>query len=112
EIYFAKDCKSIQGNIARSTVYQELGLDDNWDIVSTEFDGSSVYIISEGEGDVHQNINIMVQDAPFEEAAFMTIERFNERDDERSIKENYDDQNSHHAFMFHPGQPTKIAGMV
>ncbi|GKC72222.1 hypothetical protein Tco_1118105, partial [Tanacetum coccineum] len=39
-------CK--QGNIARSTVYQ-LDLDDNWDIVSADFDDSSVYSISEGE---------------------------------------------------------------
>nr|GEY41883.1 ORFIII-like polyprotein [Tanacetum cinerariifolium] len=102
--------KSKQGNIARSAVYQELNLDDNWDIISADFDDSSVYSISEGEGDVHQNISVMVQDTLFEEAAFMTIEDLS--DDERSIKENYDDQNSHHAFMFYPGQPIKIADMV
>ncbi|GKC26651.1 Orf y [Tanacetum coccineum] len=109
EGHFAKDCRSKQGNIARSAVYQELDLDDNWDIVSADFDDSSVYSISEGEGDVHQNISIMVQDTPFEEAAFMAIEGINESDDEQSIEEDY---YSHHAFMFHPGPPTKIADMV
>ncbi|GJX12490.1 hypothetical protein Tco_0204248 [Tanacetum coccineum] len=47
EGHFAKDCKSKQGNIARSIVYQELDLDDNWDIISADFDDSSVYSISE-----------------------------------------------------------------
>ncbi|GJV23226.1 Orf y [Tanacetum coccineum] len=112
EGHFAKDCRSKQGNIARSTVYQELDLDDNWDIVSADFDDSSVYSISEGEGDIYQNISIMVQDTPLEEAAFMETEEINESDDEQSIEEDYDDQNSHHAFMFHPGPPTKIADMV
>nr|GFC17621.1 hypothetical protein [Tanacetum cinerariifolium] len=65
-----------------SAVYQELDLDDNWDIVSADFDDSSVYNISEGE---------------------------EESDDEQDIEEDYD---SHHAFMFHPGPPTKIADMV
>ncbi|GJR99255.1 hypothetical protein Tco_0315764 [Tanacetum coccineum] len=51
--------KSKQRNIVRLAVYQELDLDDNWDIVSADFDDSSVYSISEGEGDVHQNISIM-----------------------------------------------------
>ncbi|GJV73451.1 Orf y [Tanacetum coccineum] len=41
EGHFAKDCRSKQGNIARSAVYQELDLDDNWDIVSADFDDSS-----------------------------------------------------------------------
>ncbi|GKD73936.1 Orf y [Tanacetum coccineum] len=109
EGHFAKDCGSKQGNIARLVVYQELDLDDNWDIVLADFDDSSVYSISEGEGDVHQNICIMVQDTPFEKAAFMAIEGINESDDEQSIKEDY---YSHHAFMFHPGPPTKIAYMV
>ncbi|GJQ91621.1 Orf y [Tanacetum coccineum] len=49
EGHFAKDCISKQGNITRSAVYQELDLDDNWDIVSADFDDSSVYSISEGE---------------------------------------------------------------
>ncbi|GJZ41541.1 Orf y [Tanacetum coccineum] len=49
EGHFAKDCRSKQGNIARSAVYQELDLDDNWDIVLADFDDSSVYSISEGE---------------------------------------------------------------
>nr|GFA17492.1 TPA: orf y [Tanacetum cinerariifolium] len=106
EGHFAKDCRSKQGNIARSAVYQELDLDDNWDIVLAYFEDSSVYSISEGEGDVHQNISITVQDTPIEEAAFMAIE---ESDDEQDIEEDYD---SHHAFMFHPGPPTKIADMV
>nr|GEU57867.1 hypothetical protein [Tanacetum cinerariifolium] len=82
------------------------------DTVSADFDDSSFYSISEGEGGVHQNISIMVQDTHFEEAAFMTIEVINEGDDEQSEKEDYDDQNNHHAFMFHPGPPTKIADMV
>ncbi|GJZ32978.1 Orf y [Tanacetum coccineum] len=89
EGHFAKDCRSKQGNIARSAVYQELDLDDNWDIVSADFDDSSVYSISEGEGDVHQNISIMVQDTPLEEEAFTTIEGINESDDEQSIEEDY-----------------------
>nr|GEU85610.1 TPA: orf y [Tanacetum cinerariifolium] len=112
EGHFAKDCRSKQRNIARSTVYQELDLDDNWDIVLADFDDSSVYSISKGEGDVHQNISIMVQDTPIEEAAFIAIEEINESDDEPSVEEDYDNQNSHHAFMFHPGPPTKIADMV
>ncbi|GKA38919.1 Orf y [Tanacetum coccineum] len=37
EGHFAKDCRSKQGNIARSAVYQELDLDDNWDIVQADF---------------------------------------------------------------------------
>ncbi|GJX51270.1 RNA-directed DNA polymerase [Tanacetum coccineum] len=40
---------SKQRNIVRLAVYQELDLDDNWDIVSADFDDSSVYSISEGE---------------------------------------------------------------
>nr|GEV37704.1 TPA: orf y [Tanacetum cinerariifolium] len=112
ERHFAKDCRSKQGNIARSDVYQELDLDDNWDIVSADFDDSNVYSMSKGEGDVHQNISIMVQDTPFEEAAFMTIKGIKESDDEQSVEEDYDDQNIPHAFMFHHGPPTKIADMV
>ncbi|GKD36171.1 hypothetical protein Tco_1251680 [Tanacetum coccineum] len=99
---------SKQGNIARSAVYQELDLDDNWDIVSADFDDSSVYSISEGEGDTHQSISVMVQDTPVEETVFMAIED-DESDDEL---EEEDNQFSHHAFMFHPGPPTKIAEMV
>ncbi|GKG05191.1 hypothetical protein Tco_0325277, partial [Tanacetum coccineum] len=79
------------------------------DIVSADFDDSSVYSISEGEGDVHQNISIMVQDTWLEEATFMAIKGINESDEEQSIEEDY---YSHHAFMFHPGPPTKIADMV
>ncbi|GJW04721.1 Orf y [Tanacetum coccineum] len=112
EGHFAKDCRSKQGNIARSAVYQELDLDDNWDIVSVDFDDSSVYSISEGEGDIHHNISIMVQDTPLEEAAFMATDKINESDDEQSVEEDYDDQTNHHAFMFHPRPPTKIADMV
>nr|GEU29026.1 ORFIII-like polyprotein [Tanacetum cinerariifolium] len=78
EGHFAKDYKSKKVNIARSTVYQELDLDDNWDIASVDFDNNSVYNILEGECDVYQNISVMVQDTPFEEATFMTIEGFNE----------------------------------
>ncbi|GJT19080.1 Orf y [Tanacetum coccineum] len=77
EGHFANDCRSKQGNITRSTVYQELDHDDNWDIVSTDFDDSSVYSISKGESDVYQNISTMVQDTPLEEAAFMAIEGTN-----------------------------------
>nr|GEU96849.1 integrase, catalytic region, zinc finger, CCHC-type, peptidase aspartic, catalytic [Tanacetum cinerariifolium] len=100
---------SKQGNIARSAVYQELDLDDNWDIVSADFDDSSVYRISEGEGDTNQNISVMVQDTPVEEIAFMAIE---EDDKSDSDQEEEDYQPSHHTFMFHPGPPTKIAEMV
>ncbi|GKC20012.1 Orf y [Tanacetum coccineum] len=60
ERHFAKDCRSKQGNIARPAVYQELDFDDNWDIVSADFDDCSVYSISEGEGDTHQSISVMV----------------------------------------------------
>ncbi|GJS59272.1 hypothetical protein Tco_0654056 [Tanacetum coccineum] len=59
EGHFAKDCRSKQGNIARSAVYQELDLDDNWDIVSADFDDSSVYSISEGEVIFNQSISVM-----------------------------------------------------
>ncbi|GJS84022.1 hypothetical protein Tco_0750563 [Tanacetum coccineum] len=91
-----------------SAVYQELDLDDNWDIVSADFDDSSVYSISEGEGDTHQSISVMVQDTPVEETVFMAIEEFESDDD----LEEEDNQFGHHAFMFHPGPPTKIAEMV
>ncbi|GKA40521.1 hypothetical protein Tco_0733114 [Tanacetum coccineum] len=95
--HFAKDCRSKQGNIARSTIYQELDLDDNWDIVSADFDDSSVYSISKREGDVHQNISIMVQDTPLEEAAFMAIEGINESDDEqRKQPHNPEDEKDFH----------------
>nr|GEX87391.1 hypothetical protein [Tanacetum cinerariifolium] len=78
-ISFEEDKRmSKQGNIARSAVYQELDLDDNWDVVSADFDDSSVYSISEGEGDTHQNISVMVQDTPVEEIAFMAIEEDDE----------------------------------
>ncbi|GKF21628.1 hypothetical protein Tco_0070266, partial [Tanacetum coccineum] len=108
EGHFAKDCRSKQGNIARSAVYQELDLDDNWDIVSADFDDSSVYSISEGEGDTHQSISVMVQDTPVEETVFMAIEN-DESDDDL---EEEDSPPSHYAFMYHPGPPTKIAEMV
>nr|GEX41100.1 hypothetical protein [Tanacetum cinerariifolium] len=52
------------------------------DIISAEFDDISVYSISEGEGDIHQSISVMVQDALFEEAAFMVKEEVNEGDSE------------------------------
>nr|GEX32853.1 hypothetical protein MA16_Dca024339 [Tanacetum cinerariifolium] len=107
--HFAKHCKSKQGNIARSAVYQELDFDDNWDIVSADFDDSSVYSISEGEGDTHQNISVMVQDTTVEKIAFMAIEEDDESD---SDKEEDDYQPNHHTFMFHPEPPTKIAEMV
>ncbi|GJU21611.1 hypothetical protein Tco_1154953 [Tanacetum coccineum] len=82
EGHFAKDCRSKQGNIARSAVYQELDLDDNWDIVSADFDDSSLYSISEGEGDTHQSISVMVQDTPVEEEFFMAIEEDDKSDNE------------------------------
>ncbi|GJS57555.1 Orf y [Tanacetum coccineum] len=107
EGHFAKDCRSKQGNIARSAVYQELDLDENF--VSADFDDSSVYSISEGEGDTHQSISVMVQDTPVEETVFMAIEEDDESDDDL---EEEDNQFGHHAFMFHPGPPTKIAEMV
>ncbi|GJY43604.1 Orf y [Tanacetum coccineum] len=64
EWHFAKDCRSKQGNIARSAVYQELDLDDNWDIISADFDDSSIYSISKGEGNTHQSISVMVHVTP------------------------------------------------
>ncbi|GKF36205.1 hypothetical protein Tco_0112963, partial [Tanacetum coccineum] len=54
-------------------------LDDNWDIVLADFDDSSVYSISEGEGD--QSISVMVQDTPVEETVFMAIEDDESDDD-------------------------------
>lgn len=39
----------------------------------------------------------------------MTMKEIYESDDEQSIKEGCD---NHHAFMFHPGPPTKIVDMV
>ncbi|GKC58552.1 hypothetical protein Tco_1086150 [Tanacetum coccineum] len=48
------------------------------DIISAEFDDSSVYSITEGEGDTHQSISVIIQDAPFEEATFMLEEEINE----------------------------------
>ncbi|GKC13819.1 Orf y [Tanacetum coccineum] len=88
EGHFAKDCRSKQGNIARSAVYQELDLDDNWDIVLADFDDNSVYSISEGEGDTHQSISVMVQDTLVEETVFMAIEEDDESDDEQEEEDN------------------------
>nr|GEU59616.1 TPA: orf y [Tanacetum cinerariifolium] len=48
EGHFAKDCKN--------------------------FDDISVYSISKGEGDTHQNISVMVENTPVEEIAFIAIE--------------------------------------
>nr|GEW49543.1 zinc knuckle CX2CX4HX4C [Tanacetum cinerariifolium] len=73
----------------------------------SNFDDSSVYNILEGEGGTHQNISVMVHDTPVEEVAFMTIKESDESDTEQ--EEEKDDQFNHHAFMFHPGPPTKIA---
>ncbi|GJV64770.1 Orf y [Tanacetum coccineum] len=56
EGHFAKDYRSKQGNIVRSAVFQELDLDDNWDIVSIDFNYSSVYSISEGEVNVKRKL--------------------------------------------------------
>ncbi|GJT48751.1 hypothetical protein Tco_0974908 [Tanacetum coccineum] len=47
-----------------------------------DFDDSSVYSISEGEGDTHQSISVMVQDTPVEETIFMAIEEDDDSDDE------------------------------
>ncbi|GKB98119.1 hypothetical protein Tco_0984256 [Tanacetum coccineum] len=88
EWHFVKDCRSKQGNIARSAVYQELDLDDNWDIVSADFDDSSVYSISEGEGDTHQSISVMVHDTPIEETIFMAIEEDDESDNKHKEEDN------------------------
>nr|GEX31314.1 RNA-directed DNA polymerase [Tanacetum cinerariifolium] len=74
-----------------------------------DFDDSNVYSISEGKGDTHQNISVMVQDTPIEEITFMAIEEDDESD---SDQEEEDYQPNHHTFMFHPGPPTKIAEMV
>ncbi|GJU79568.1 hypothetical protein Tco_1281933 [Tanacetum coccineum] len=105
-----KDCSSKQGNFGQDRVYQgNWILHDNWDIVSADFDDSSVYSISEGEGDTHQSISVMVQDTPIEETVFMAIEEVESDDD---LEEEENNQFDHHAFMFHPGPPTKIAEMV
>nr|GEZ40699.1 hypothetical protein [Tanacetum cinerariifolium] len=80
---FLEVFRSKQGNIARSAVYQELDLDDNWDIVSADFDDSSVHSIAEGEGNTHQNISVMVQDTLVEEIAFMAIEEDDESDSDQ-----------------------------
>ncbi|GKC22093.1 Orf y [Tanacetum coccineum] len=59
EGHFARDCKSKSGNIARSAIYQELDIPKEWDIVSADFsDKSSVYSISEGEGELHVGIAV------------------------------------------------------
>ncbi|GKB45635.1 hypothetical protein Tco_0896388 [Tanacetum coccineum] len=55
-----------------------------------------------------QSISVMVQDTPIEETVFMAIE-VDESDDDL---EEEDNQFGHHAFMFHPGPPIKIAEMV
>ncbi|GJT48742.1 hypothetical protein Tco_0974899 [Tanacetum coccineum] len=74
-----------------------------------DFDDSSVYSISEGEGDTHQSISVMVHDIPIEETVFMAIEEDDESDSEHKEEDN---QFHHYTFMFHPGPPTKIAEMV
>nr|GEZ99090.1 hypothetical protein MA16_Dca005406 [Tanacetum cinerariifolium] len=107
--------KSKQGNIATSVVYQELDLDDNWDIVSADFDDSSVYSISEGEGDTHQSISVMVKGTPIEEMVFMAIGEttFIEEDDESDSdqeEEDYYYQPSHHAFINYLGKTVNVKG--
>ncbi|GKA82315.1 RNA-directed DNA polymerase, partial [Tanacetum coccineum] len=77
-------------------------------ILIPDFDDSSVYSISEGEGDTHQSISVMVQDTPIEETVFMAIEDVESDDD---LKEE-DSPPSHYPFMYHPEPPTKIAEMV
>ncbi|GKF19430.1 hypothetical protein Tco_0068068, partial [Tanacetum coccineum] len=46
---------------------------------------------------------------PVEETVFMVIEEVESDDD---LEEEENNQFDHHAFMFHPGPPTKIAEMV
>nr|GFB69151.1 hypothetical protein AMTR_s00071p00160240 [Tanacetum cinerariifolium] len=59
EGHFARDCKSKSGNIVRLAVYQELDIPKEWDIVSADSsDKSSVYSISEGEGEFQAGIAI------------------------------------------------------
>nr|GEZ27620.1 TPA: orf y [Tanacetum cinerariifolium] len=96
---------SKQGNIARSAVYQELDLDDNWGIVSAAFNDNSVYSISEVEGDTHQSISVMVQDTPIEEMVFMAIGEtvFIEEDDESDSDQEEED-------YYH--QPKQVQQMI
>ncbi|GJW36821.1 Orf y [Tanacetum coccineum] len=76
EGHFAKDCRTI-------------------------FDDSSVYSISEGEGDTHQSISVMVQDTPVEETVFMAIEEVESDDD----LEEEDNQFVIHSLCFHLEPP-------
>nr|GEX65839.1 retrotransposon protein, putative, Ty3-gypsy subclass [Tanacetum cinerariifolium] len=78
EGHFARDCKSKSGNITRLAVYQELDIPKEWDIVSADFsDKSSVYSISEGEGEFQAEIAIGK-----EEFMFMVYEEGYEDDEE------------------------------
>ncbi|GJX19443.1 hypothetical protein Tco_0222120 [Tanacetum coccineum] len=74
EAYSALEAIADEPQNITSHVRQLILLEDPYrgeeDIVSADFD-SSVYSISEGEGDTHQSISVMVQDTPVEEANFM-----------------------------------------
>ncbi|GKB41944.1 Orf y [Tanacetum coccineum] len=82
EGHFARDCKSKSGNIARSAVYQELDIPKEWDIVSADFsDKSSVYSISEGEGEFQAGIAVGK-----EEFMFMVYEKeYEDESDEEEV---------------------------
>ncbi|GJU62046.1 RNA-directed DNA polymerase [Tanacetum coccineum] len=82
EGHFARDCKSKNGNIARSAVYQELDIPKEWDIVSADFsDKSSIYSISEGEGEFQAGVVIGK-----EEFMFMVYEEdYEDESDEEEV---------------------------
>ncbi|GJX77555.1 Orf y [Tanacetum coccineum] len=82
EGHFARDCKSKSGNIARSAVYQELDIPKEWDIVLADFsDKSSVYSISEGEGEFQAGIAVGK-----EEFMFMVYEKeYEDESDEEEV---------------------------
>ncbi|GKA11394.1 Orf y [Tanacetum coccineum] len=82
EGHFARDCKSKSGNIARSAVYQELDIPKEWDIVSADFsDKSSIYSISEGEGEFQVSVAV-----GREEFMFMVYEEdYEDESDEEEV---------------------------
>ncbi|GKC36142.1 Orf y [Tanacetum coccineum] len=82
EGHFARDCKSKSGNIARSAVYQELDIPKEWDIVSADFsDKSSIYSISEGEGEFQASVAV-----GREEFMFMVYEEdYEDENDEEEV---------------------------
>nr|GEW63732.1 hypothetical protein [Tanacetum cinerariifolium] len=70
-----------EATTGKVTILKESEERSDWDDdEQSDFDDSSVYSISEEEGNTHQSISVMVQDTLIEEAASITRKESNESD--------------------------------